>query len=102
MPYYPQEIAQDDRYPRTVLDEYPTQDTDRGLHPTQKPVGLLSYLTRLFSRPGEVVLDPFMGSGSTGVAAAELGRHFIGIEREQQYFDIGAKRLEHVPGLSVR
>ena len=99
MPYYPQEIAQDDRYPRTILDEFPSQAADRGLHPTQKPVGLLSYLTKLFSTPGELILDPFTGSGSTGVTAAELGRHFIGIEREQQYFDNGVKRLE---GYDVR
>jgi site-specific DNA-methyltransferase (adenine-specific) len=93
MPYYPLEVAEEDRWPRSLLDEYPAKATDRGLHPTQKPVELLKYLVRLFSRSGEVVLDPFMGSGSTGVAAAELGRHFIGIEREQQYYDAARTRL---------
>ena len=63
-------------------------------HPTQKPVALLSALVADFSDYGDCVLDPFMGSGTTGVACAQLGRKFIGIEREPKYFDIACRRIE--------
>jgi DNA modification methylase len=62
-------------------------------HPTQKPIALMRELVSLFSNGG-TVLDPFMGSGSTGVACAQLGRQFIGIELERQYFDIACRRIE--------
>jgi site-specific DNA-methyltransferase (adenine-specific)/modification methylase len=62
------------------------------LHPTQKPVGLMSYLIKKMGAAAP--LDPFMGSGTTGVAAIQLGRKFIGIEREPKYFDIACKRIE--------
>jgi DNA modification methylase len=61
---------------------------------TQKPVGLMRELVALFTSPGESVLDPFMGSGTTGVAATAMGRRFIGIEREPRYFDIACRRIE--------
>ena len=64
------------------------------LHPTQKPVLLMEYITRLSVRPGGLCLDPFMGSGTTGVACMNLGRTFIGIEREVKYFDIACRRIE--------
>jgi DNA modification methylase len=57
------------------------------LHPMQKPVSLLRYLISMFSQPGEVVLGSFMGSGSTGIAAIEMKRNFIGIEKEKAYFE---------------
>lgn len=63
-------------------------------HPTGKPLGLLSELVSDFSDVGETILDPFMGSGTTGVACVQLGRKFIGIEREPKYFDIACKRIE--------
>ena len=63
-------------------------------HPTTKPVPLMAELLQLFSNHGETILDPFMGSGTTGVAAIQLGRKFIGIEREERYFDIACKRIE--------
>jgi site-specific DNA-methyltransferase (adenine-specific) len=63
-------------------------------HPTEKPVELIAYMARLSVRPGSVCLDPFMGSGTTGVACAQLGRKFIGIEIEPRYFDIACKRIE--------
>ena len=53
----------------------------------------MSWLVALTTRPGETVLDPFMGSGTTGVAAVEQGRRFIGIERERRYFDIACERI---------
>jgi site-specific DNA-methyltransferase (adenine-specific) len=72
---------------------------DRGtgnIHPTVKPVELMRWLVRLVTPPGGVVLEPFMGSGTTGVAARLEGFGFIGIEREPQYFEISSKRIESV------
>lgn len=72
--------------------------SDRGdgnVHPTVKPTDLMRYLCRLVTPPGGLVLDPFMGSGSTGKAAALEEFQFIGIEREQQYFDIACKRIQN-------
>lgn len=65
-----------------------------GAHPTGKPVPLFSGFVEKFTDRMETVLDPFMGSGTTGVAAIQLGRKFIGIEREPKYFDIACKRIE--------
>jgi site-specific DNA-methyltransferase (adenine-specific) len=65
-----------------------------GVHETQKPVALMAHYIGNSSAPGQRVLDPFMGSGSTGVAAVELGREFIGIERDERYFEIACKRIE--------
>lgn len=62
-------------------------------HPTQKPVNLLKHLIKLATNEGDVVLDPFMGVGSTGVAALELNREFIGIEIEKEYTEAAKKRL---------
>ena len=64
-------------------------------HPTIKPTNLMAYLVRLVTPKGGVVLDPFMGSGSTGKACAVEGMQFIGIEREQEYLDIAKARIEH-------
>lgn len=63
-------------------------------HETQKPVPLMRELVELFSDDGQVVCDPFMGSGTTGVAAVKLGRKFIGIEIEPKYFDIACRRIQ--------
>lgn len=62
-------------------------------HPTQKSIGLMAWCIEQAGNP-ETILDPFMGSGTTGVAAIQLGRKFIGIEREPKYFDIACKRIE--------
>ena len=79
--------------PRSLL-QLPCVPRAKGsLHPTQKPVALMEYLIRTYTNPGETVLDPFMGSGTTGVAAKNLGRKFIGIELDQGYFDIAVKRI---------
>ena len=70
--------------------------SDRGdgnIHPTVKPTDLMRYLCRLVTPPGGVVLDPFMGSGSTGVAAQSEGFRFIGIERDPAYFEVARERL---------
>lgn len=62
-------------------------------HPTQKPVALMDTLVELFSAPRQVVLDPFMGSGTTGVSCARYGRRFIGIEADERYFDMACRRI---------
>lgn len=62
-------------------------------HPTEKPVHLMAEYIFNSSKPGEVVLDPFMGSGTTGVAAANLGRRFVGIELEERFFDMACARI---------
>jgi site-specific DNA-methyltransferase (adenine-specific) len=67
----------------------------RNHHPTVKSVALMRWLIRLVTPPGGIVLDPFMGSGSTGIAALSEGMQFIGIEREEEYVEIARKRLEH-------
>lgn len=71
----------------------PKSEKEFGKHPTQKPIELMDHFVSLLSNPGDVVLDPFMGSGSTGVSAKELGRRFVGIELDEDYFDIAAKRM---------
>ena len=63
-------------------------------HPTQKPVELMEWCIRQVGEP-KVILDPFMGSGTTGVAAVQMGRKFIGIEREPKYFEIACQRIEN-------
>ena len=62
-------------------------------HPTEKPVDLMKLYVENSSQVGDTVLDPFMGSGSTGVACKELGRNFIGVELDKQYFDIAESRI---------
>ena len=77
----------------SVIQHPPVQSMAKNgrLHPTEKPVGLMAELLR---KTAGLVLDPFMGSGTTGVACAKLGRKFIGIEIEPKYFDIACKRIE--------
>ena len=62
-------------------------------HPTQKPIALMEWCLGFLPK-AEVILDPFMGSGTTGVAAVNLGRRFIGIEREEKYFEVALRRIE--------
>jgi len=70
-----------------------TPGVRRNTHPTVKPTDLMAYLCRLVTPPGGVVLDPFMGSGSTGKAAVREGFHFVGIEREAEYLRIAQARI---------
>ena len=65
----------------------------RNSHPTTKPVKLMSYIITLFTREGDWVMDPFLGSGTSGIASKLLNRNFIGVEREKEYFDICEERL---------
>ena len=66
------------------------------MHPTQKPVKVLSHIVKLASNPGDLVFDPFMGVGSTGIAALNLGREFLGFEIDENYFKAADKRLKSV------
>lgn len=74
--------------------EFKVEPATKKLHPTQKPVDLLEYLIRTYTNEGELVLDATMGSGSTGVAAMNTGRRFIGFELEKKFFDIARERID--------
>lgn len=73
--------------------KYDNPDVDLRYHPTQKPLDLMCYLVKTFSNEGDIVLDFTMGSGTTGVACKMLNRSFIGIEKEEKYFEIAEKRI---------
>ena len=81
----------DQYYPISILDI----KTERGLHPTQKPVALMEYLIKTYTKETETVLDFTMGSGSTGVACVQTNRKFIGIELDPEYFKIAEKRISN-------
>jgi site-specific DNA-methyltransferase (adenine-specific) len=79
-------------YPRSIL-RFPNSRQGKSLHPTQKPVDLMMWLVRTYSKRGQMVLDPFIGSGTTLVAARKTGRRAIGVEREEKFCEIAANRL---------
>lgn len=81
-----------ERYPRSVL-LFPTDKQKIAVHPTQKPVALMEYLIKTYTKENELVLDFTMGSGSTGVACKNTNRHFIGIEKVEKYFNIAKERI---------
>ena len=81
------------RYPKQDL-HFSNRNPGGNVHPTQKPVALMEYLIRTYTNEGETVLDFTMGSGTTGVAALNTGRKFIGIERDEGYFQIASARIE--------
>jgi len=84
-------VSDGTRYPLTVIQFA----RDKGkVHPTQKPVALMEYLIKTYTNEGETVLDFTMGSGTTGVAAKNLGRSFIGIELDENYFNIAKERID--------
>lgn len=74
--------------------EYVPKEHFNRLHPTQKPVALLEYLIKTYSNEGELVLDNCMGSGSAGIACINTNRNFIGIELDENYFNIAKERIE--------
>lgn len=82
------------RYPRSVLYFKTAESEGKTYHKTQKPLALLKYMIQTYTQPGDVVLDNTMGSGSTGVATLQLGRQFIGIEKEEVFFQVAKCRLE--------
>jgi site-specific DNA-methyltransferase (adenine-specific) len=82
-----------ERYPVSFV--YFSNSNKNKLHPTQKPVALCEYLIKTYSNEGDTVLDNCMGSGTTCLAAKNLNRGFIGIEKEEKYYNIAKKRLEY-------
>lgn len=74
----------------------PQREKKHGKHPTQKPEYVLNRIIEASTRPGELVLDPFCGSSTTGVSAHKLGRRYIGIDNEPEYLEISKKRLEEL------
>ncbi len=90
------------RFPKATFNEHCKNTVFRypcgrnKLHPTQKPVELIERLVLASSNSGDTVFDPFMGSGTTGVAALRNQRKFIGIEKDAEYFDIAQKRIAEV------
>jgi site-specific DNA-methyltransferase (adenine-specific) len=81
------------RYPTTVL-YCPSPKRVKGSHPSAKPVPLLEYFVLTYSKPGDVVLDVFMGEGNTGVAAIKHDRRFVGCDKTQQWFARAEMKLE--------
>ncbi|MBE7413394.1 MAG: site-specific DNA-methyltransferase [Leptospiraceae bacterium] len=80
------------RYPDSVLC-FPSE-WEANMHPTQKPVSLFCFLVQLYSNPGDTILDNCMGHGTTGVAAVQHQRNFIGIEKDPEYFNRAKARIE--------
>jgi site-specific DNA-methyltransferase (adenine-specific) len=84
------------RYPKTIL----KFKQEKGFHPTQKPVPLMEYLIKTYTNEDDTVLDPTMGSGTTGVACVNTNRNFIGIERDEKYYDTAKSRIDESIGLT--
>lgn len=82
------------RYPLQVV-QFKRDILTSNLHPTQKPVALMEYLIKTYTNEGDTVLDFTMGSGTTGVACKNLNRNFIGIEKDENYFNIAKERIEN-------
>ena len=89
----------------------PKKEKLHGYHPTQKPLRLVRRAIVASSREGDLVFDPFSGSGTSGVAAKELGRFFVGVEKEEEYAELAGRRIEaaergrvlrELPDLSAR
>ena len=85
--------------PVTVI-EFSQQDPNKIEHPTQKPIELMEYLVKTYTNEGDVVLDNTMGSGTTGVACVNTIRKFIGIEMDENYFNIASKRIKEAQELN--
>lgn len=86
----------DGKFPGTIMEIPRDKRSEDNDHPTPKPVALIEHLIRLFSRPGQVIVDPFMGSGSHGEAAVRCDRGFLGVEIDSGYYRIAERRLESI------
>ena len=73
-----------------------TDSKDKRYHPTQKPSELIQMIIEQYSNEGDIILDPFLGSGTTAVACVNTNRHYIGFELDKQYYDIACERLDEV------
>ena len=91
---WPDIPAEDEPQDIWVIPTPRRSEKEHGKHPTQKPLTLMRRIVEASSHPGDVVLDPFSGSGSTGVAALELGRFYIGIEQDPAYLELSRRRLD--------
>ena len=93
------DLKQPNKQMRSVWKISTTKPSEKtcGGHPTQKPLSLLRRILRASTLPGDLVVDPFTGSSTTGVVCKELGRRFIGIDNNKEYLDLSIKRLEHAP-----
>lgn len=89
-----EQVRTTDRYPVSVL-HFAGEPTTGRCHPTQKPLDLMQWLTATYTNPGDHVLDPFAGSGSTGAACVALRRDFVGIELDSTYHAIAERRVRH-------
>ena len=86
-------IISDLKFPTSIISVPKQHINGKSYHPTQKPVALLEYLIRTYSNENDIVIDNTMGSGSTGIAAINTNRRFIGIEKDDNYFEIAQKRI---------
>ena len=83
-----------DKFPISILNFKKVRH--KSVHPTQKPIELYVWLVKTYSNYGDSVLDPFMGSGTTGLACLQEGRKFVGIEKDEKYFEIALNRIKAV------
>lgn len=86
-------VIEYENYPKSVIKFSNSDNRERGLHPTQKPVALMEYLIKTYTNENDLVLDNCMGSGTTGVACINTNRKFIGIEMDDKYFEIAKERI---------
>ena len=70
------------------------KNKEKRVHPTQKPLPVMEWIIQRYTKEGDTVLDPFMGSGTTCIACKKLGRNYIGVEKDEEYFEIAQKRME--------
>ena len=89
----------DTRFPRDVLKVSWRSAFGKTLHPTQKPVSLCEYFIKTYSNKADIILDPFIGSGTTAVAAINTERKYIGFEKEKEYFEVAKNRLEKLTNI---
>jgi DNA modification methylase len=82
-----------ERYPRSVL-TFSSDKQKSKLHPTQKPLDLIEYMIKTYTKKGDLILDNACGSGTTGIGAKKLGRNYIMIEKDQNYYEIASKRID--------
>ena len=91
--YKPTDYDSTERYPRDIL-KFAWDKQKSRLHPTQKPVAANEYFIRTYTNNGDTVLDNCMGSGTTGIACINTNRDFIGIEKDEEYFELAKNRIE--------
>ena len=87
-------IISDEKYPTSIISFPKKHISGKSYHPTEKPTDILEYLIKTYSNDNELVLDNTCGSGSTGVAAVNMNRRFIGIEKDDKYFEIAQNRID--------